>query len=153
METITALGFFADNIEDGVDELGALGVVAFGPVVAGARLAEHEVVGAEDLAVGAGSDGVHGPGLEVHEHGARDVAAAAGLVEVDVDPLQLQVRVAMVCACRVDAMLITYHFPELGTDLVAALPTLDVQYLPHAYYPTTTYLPIELPTTYYMDLN
>ena len=131
MEAVTGLGFSTYDIEDRVDELGAFGVMAFGPVVTGAGLAEDEVVGAEDLAVGAGSDGVHGPGLEVHEHGARDVAAAAGLVEVDVDPLQLQVRVAMVCACRVDAMLITYHFPELGTDLVAALPALDVKDLSH----------------------
>jgi hypothetical protein len=61
----------------GVDELRALGVVTLGPVVAGAGLAEHEVVGAEDLAEGAGADGVHGAGLEVHQHGAGHVAACA----------------------------------------------------------------------------
>ena len=33
------------NIEDGVNELRALGVVALGPIVAGARLAEDKVVG------------------------------------------------------------------------------------------------------------
>jgi hypothetical protein len=49
---------------------GALGVVALGPVVAGAGL-EDEIVGAEDLAEGARAHGVHGAGLEVHEDGAR----------------------------------------------------------------------------------
>jgi hypothetical protein len=28
-------------------------------------------------------------------------------------------------------VLLTYHLPELGTDLVAALASLDVQNLPH----------------------
>ncbi|BAS85603.1 Os03g0661250, partial [Oryza sativa Japonica Group] len=52
---IAFLGLLADDVEDGVDELGALGVVALGPVVAGAGLAEDEVVGAEDAADGAGA--------------------------------------------------------------------------------------------------
>jgi hypothetical protein len=45
-------------------KLSALGVVALGPVVAGAGLAEDEVVGAEELAEGASADGVHGAGLK-----------------------------------------------------------------------------------------
>ena len=61
---------------------GALGVVALVPVVAGAGL-EDEIAGAEDLAEGARAHRVHGVGLEVHEDGARDEAAAAGLVVVD----------------------------------------------------------------------
>ena len=87
----------------GVVELGALGVVALGPVVAGAGLAEDEVVGAEELAERAGADGVHGAGLEVHQDGAGHVAAAGRLVVVDVDALELQVRVAVVGARRVCA--------------------------------------------------
>ena len=53
LEAVAALGLLADDVKDGVDELGALGVVALGPVVARARLAEDEVVRAEDLAEGA----------------------------------------------------------------------------------------------------
>ena len=48
---------------------------------------------------------------------------AAGLVEVHVDALQLQVRVPVVGASGVHAMLITDDLPELGTNLVAALST------------------------------
>jgi len=131
LEAVAVLGLLADDVEHGVDELGALGVVALGPVVAGAGLAEDEVVGAEDLAVGAGAHGVHGAGLEVHEHGARDVPATAGLVVVDVDALELEVGVAGVLARVVDAVLVADHLPELGPDLVPALPALDVQDLPH----------------------
>ena len=53
----------------------------FGPVVAGAGLAEHKVVGAEDLAVRPSAHSVHGAGLQVEQHGAGDVppcTAAAG---------------------------------------------------------------------------
>jgi len=131
LEAVAVLGLLADDVEHGVDELGALGVVALGPVVAGAGLAEDEVVGAEDLAVGSGAHGVHGAGLEVHEHGARDVPATAGLVVVDVDALELEVGVAGVLARVVDAVLVADHLPELGPDLVPALPALDVQDLPH----------------------
>lgn len=131
MEAIAVLGLFTDDIEDGVDELSALSVVTFGPVVAGAGLAEDKVIGAEDLAVGAGADGVHGAGLEIHEDGAGDEAAAASLVVVDVDALELEVGVAMVAAGGVDAVLGAHHLPELGPDLVAALAALDVKNLAH----------------------
>ena len=78
-----------------------------GPVVAGPGLPEHEVVGAEDLTEGAGPHAVHGAGLQVHQHGAGHVLAAARLVVVDVDPLQLQLGLASVGAGGVDTMLVT----------------------------------------------
>ena len=131
MEAVAVLGLLADDVEDGVDELSALGVVPLGPVVPGPGLAEDEVVGAEDLAVGARAHGVHGARLEVHEHGARDEPPAAGLIVVDVDALELEVGVAREVAGVVDAVLVADHLPELGPDLVPALPALDVQDLPH----------------------
>mmetsp|Transcript_31309 Transcript_31309/g.79466 ORF Transcript_31309/g.79466 Transcript_31309/m.79466 type:complete len:502 (-) Transcript_31309:80-1585(-) len=131
LEAVSRLGLLADDVEDRVDELGALGVVALGPVVAGASLPEDEVVGAEDLAVGASADRVHGTGLEVHEDGAGHVAAARGLVEVDIDALELEVRVAVVGTGGVNAVLVGDDLPELGPDLVAALASLDVDDLAH----------------------
>ncbi|KAF9807003.1 hypothetical protein SFRURICE_011147 [Spodoptera frugiperda] len=52
-----------------------LGVVSLGPVVAGAGLAEHEVVRPEELPVRAGPHCVHCAGLEVEQDGAGDVLA------------------------------------------------------------------------------
>ena len=84
-----------------------------GPVVAGPGLPEHEVVGAEDLTEGAGAHAVHGAGLEVHQHGAGHVLAAARLVVVHIDPLELEVGGPGVGARGVDAVLVRDDFPEL----------------------------------------
>jgi len=56
LKAIAALCFFADDVENGVDELGALSVMALCPVVAGAGLTEDEVVWSKDLTEGTGSD-------------------------------------------------------------------------------------------------
>merc|ERR1719390_182319 len=131
LEAIASLGLFADNVQHRVDELRTLGVVALRPVVASTGLAEDEVVRAEELTERAGAHGVHGTRLEVHEDRTRHVAAAGGFVVVHVDALELQVRVAVVRTRGVNAVLIADHLPELRTDLVAALATLDVNELTH----------------------
>ena len=87
--------------------------MTLGPVVASPRLSEHKVVGSEDLAIGPGPYTVHGAGLQVHEDGPGHVLAAAGLVVVDIDPLELEVRVAMVGASGVNSVLIGDDFPKL----------------------------------------
>ena len=108
MQTIARFGLLADNVKDGVNELGALGVVTLGPVVAGPGLAVHDVVRPEDAAILAGPDGLRDAGLEVHQHGPGHVGAAGRLVVVDVDPLQLQLLVIPVPGtCGVDTMLLT----------------------------------------------
>ena len=89
-------------------------VVALGPVVSGSGLSENEVVWPEDLSVGSGADRVHGAGLQVDEDGAGDVLAAGRLIVVHVDALELQVRVSLVGAGGVDAVLVGDDFPELG---------------------------------------
>ena len=131
LQAVAALSLLADDVQDGVDEFGSLGVVALGPVVSGAGLSEDEVVGAEQLAEGAGSHGVHGSGLQIHEDGPGHVAAAGGFVEVNVDALQLEVGVTVVGAGGVDAVLVGDDLPELGADLVAALASLDVDDFSH----------------------
>merc|ERR1719355_162486 len=106
LEAVAALSLLAHDIEHTVDELGALGVVALGPVVAGAGLAENEVVRAEELAERARTHGVHRARLEVHKDRARHVAAARGLVKVHVDALELEVGVAVVRTRRVNTVLV-----------------------------------------------
>ncbi|RRT74054.1 hypothetical protein B296_00007227 [Ensete ventricosum] len=131
LQAVAVLGFLPDNVEDRVDELGAFRVMPLGPVVPSARLAEDEVVRPEDLADGPGSDGVHGARLQIHEHGAGDVATAARFVVVDVDPLELEVRITGILTRAIDTMLIAYHLPELGPNLVPTLAALNVENLPH----------------------
>jgi hypothetical protein len=131
LEAIAAFGFLADNVEDGVDELSTFGVVTLGPVVTGTGLTEDEVVGTEELTEGASADGVHSSGLEIHKDGAGNVTATGGFVVVDVDALQLEVRVTVVGTGRVNTVLVGDDFPELGTDLVTALATLDVNDFAH----------------------
>jgi hypothetical protein len=105
--------------------------VALGPVVTSTSLAEDEVIGAEELAEGTSADRVHGAGLKVHEDGTGDVATTSGFVVVHVDALKLEVGVAVVGACGVNAMLVRDYFPEFGTDLVTALAALDVYEFTH----------------------
>jgi hypothetical protein len=72
LEAVAALGLAAHDIEHLVDQLGTLSVMPLCPVVTSTRLAEDEVVGAEELAEGSSADGVHGTGLEIDEDGAGD---------------------------------------------------------------------------------
>jgi hypothetical protein len=126
LKTVARLGLLADDIQDGVDKLGTFSVVALGPVVTGTRLSEDEVVGAEDLAKRTSADGVHGSRLEIHQDGAGHVTATGRLVEVDVDALELEVGVALVGTGGVNTVLVGDYLPELGTDLVTTLTTLDM---------------------------
>jgi proteasome assembly chaperone (PAC2) family protein len=131
LEAIAAFGFLADNIEDGVNELGTLGVMSLGPVVTGAGLSEDKVVGAEELSERSSTDGVHGTGLEIHKDGAGDVTATSCLVVVNVDTLELEVGITVVRTGRVNSMLVRDDFPELSSDLVTALASLDVDDFTH----------------------
>ena len=102
-----------------------------GQVVARPRLLEDEVVRPEQLPEGTRTDRVSRPRLEVHQDRARNVTATRGLVVVDLDALELEVRVAVVGTRRVDPLLVGDDFPELGADLIAALAALDMDDLTH----------------------
>ena len=79
LEAVAAFSLATDNIENLVNKLSTLGVVTLGPVVAGTRLAENEVVGAEELAERTGADGIHGAGLQIDEDGTGNVLVAGSL--------------------------------------------------------------------------
>jgi hypothetical protein len=79
LETVRALGFATDDVEDLVNKLGTLGIVALGPVVAGTRLAGYKIVGTKELTKGAGTDSVYGTRLQIDEDSTRDILVARGL--------------------------------------------------------------------------
>ena len=52
LEVVAVLGLLAHDVDDSIDELDALDVVALGLVVSDVGLAVDEVVGVEDVAEG-----------------------------------------------------------------------------------------------------
>jgi len=105
--------------------------MTLGPVVTGTGLSEDEVVWSEELTEWSSSDGVHGSWLKIHEDGSWDVSATSGLVVVNVDSLELEIRVTVVGTGWVNSVLVRDDLPEFGTDLVTALTALDVNDFSH----------------------
>ncbi|KVH90437.1 hypothetical protein Ccrd_007580 [Cynara cardunculus var. scolymus] len=106
--------------------------MSLSPIVSGTGLAEHKVIRAKDLTIGTRSDTVHGPRLKIHKNSTRNIAATGGLIEINVDTFKLEISSgSIIPSGLINAMLITDNFPELCTDLVAALASLDVQDFSH----------------------
>jgi hypothetical protein len=101
------------------------------PVVTSTSLSENEVVGSEELTKRTSSNRVHGTRLKIHKNGSWDVSATSSFIVVNVDSLQLQIGVSVVGTSGIDSVLIRNDFPELGTDLVTALTTLNVNDFSH----------------------
>ena len=131
LKAIATFSFLSDDIKDGVDKLGTLGVVTLGPVVTGTSLSEDEVVWSEELSEWSSSDGVHGTWLKIHEDGSWDVSATSGFVVVNVDSLELEIGVTVVGTSWVNSVLVRDDLPEFGTDLVTALSSLDMNDFSH----------------------
>ena len=131
LEAIATFGFLSNDIKDGVDELGTFGVMTLGPVVTGTGLSEDEVVWSEELTEWSSSDGVHGSWFEIHEDGSWDVSATSGLVIVNVDSLELEIRVTVIGTGWVNTVLVGDDFPEFGSDLVTTLTGLNMNDFSH----------------------
>mmetsp|Transcript_30657 Transcript_30657/g.49619 ORF Transcript_30657/g.49619 Transcript_30657/m.49619 type:complete len:232 (-) Transcript_30657:93-788(-) len=131
LQTVAALRFLSYNVQNRIDQLSTLCIVSLCPVVASARLTENEIVWAEELTIRTSADGVHGTRLEIHQDSSRNISPAGSFVEVDIYSLKLQIAVAMVCSGWVDAVLIRDNLPEFGTNLVAALTSLNVDDFSH----------------------
>ena len=85
------------------------------PVVAGAALAENEVVGAEEATEGTRANRVHGSRLEVDEDCTGHILVRADFVVVHVYTLELEVVAALIQTIRLNTVFIRDDFPELGT--------------------------------------
>ena len=104
--------------------------MSLGPIVSRPRLAENEVVRPENFPVWARPQGVHGPGLQVDEHRPRDELVARSLIVIDVDPLDLQFAVPPEKPVGIHTVLVGDDLPELCSDLVSALASLDMDDFP-----------------------
>merc|ERR1719471_1341287 len=150
LDVAGALRLLTDDVDGLLDDLGALGIVALGPVVARAGVAEHEVIVLEGLADRRGGDHIKCAGLEINHHGPRDPlarallalllagvvgAAAVLLLEVNVDLVAVEVHVeaivgalgglALLAALLVELMLSEDGLPEPRSYLVTGLSHLQ----------------------------
>merc|ERR1740117_148384 len=67
LKAIAPFSLLTHNIQDGVNQLSAFGIMSLCPVVSGTSLAEHKVVRAEQLTKRACTDAVHCARLKIHE--------------------------------------------------------------------------------------
>lgn len=101
------------NVEHLLDNFGALRVVAFGPVVAGAALPIHHVVRLEEAAGGSRSNRLHHPWLQVDEYGSGDVSTDVRVeLENGVAAAEF-IDAAHLLSIQVDPMLACYLTPVL----------------------------------------
>ncbi|GMR35948.1 hypothetical protein PMAYCL1PPCAC_06143, partial [Pristionchus mayeri] len=131
LEAVASLSLLADNVEDLVHELGSLGVVSLCPVVSCSALAEDEVVGAEKLSVRSGANRIHGSGLQIDEYCTRHVLSSTGLIIIHIHSFELEVRISSILSVGHDSMFVGDNLPELGSNLVTALASLNVDDLAH----------------------
>jgi len=85
LETSALIGELADSVEAEIDDLLTDGVVTSGEVVGGILLTGDELLGVEELSVGAGTDLIDNGGLEIEEDAAGDVLASTSLGEEGVE--------------------------------------------------------------------
>ena len=131
LKAIATFSFFSNDIEDGVDKFGTLGVMTFSPVVTGTGLSEDEVVWSEELSEWSGSDRVHGSWFEIHEDGSWNVSTTGSFVVVNVDSLELEIGITVIGTGWVNTVFVGDDLPEFGTDLVTALSSLDMNDFSH----------------------
>jgi len=133
LEAGAVVGELAHAVEHEVHDLLADGVVAAGVVVGGVLLAGDDLLGVEELAVGAGAHLVAHGGLEVDVDGAGHVLAGARLREEGVEGVVAAADglVRGHLAVRLDAVLEAVKLPAGVADLDAALADVDGDALTH----------------------
>lgn len=85
METSALISELSDSVEAEIDDFFTDGVVTSGEVVGGIFLSGDELLGVEELSVGASSDFVDDSWLQVEEDTSGNVLASASLGEEGVE--------------------------------------------------------------------
>jgi len=127
LEASALVSELSDSVEAEVDDFLADGVVATGEVVGGVLLAGDELLGVEELSVGAGSDLIDDGGLEIEEDAARDVLASTSLGEEGVEGIVATANglVGGHLTVRLDTVLEAEELPAGVTDLDTSLTDVD----------------------------
>merc|ERR1719391_1810808 len=136
LRTVARLRLAADDVNRLIDQLGALGVMTLGPIVARTRRTEAHIVGLEQRAHRRGFDHIHNAWLEVDKAGAWNKAHSARLLIVHVNLIEARLiiallRLALELAICLELVFGAHRVPERIADLVAALSDLHVHDLAH----------------------
>ncbi len=131
LKAVTRLRFLSNDIENRIDQFSAFSVVTFSPIVTGSGLTENEIIRSKNLTEGSGANRIHRSGFEIHENRSWNISTAGSFVEVNVDSLELKIRIAVVSTSWINAVLVADNFPELSADLITALTSLNVNNLSH----------------------
>jgi len=106
LKAITALSLLANNIQNGIDKLGSLGVMTLSPVISSSALSKDEVVGAEKLTKRSRANRIHSTGLKIDENCTRNVLSSSSFVIINIDTFQLKIGISMVSSRGIYAMLV-----------------------------------------------
>jgi hypothetical protein len=133
LETGALVSELSDSVEAEVDDFLTNGVVASGEVVGGVLLAGDELLGVEELSVGAGSDLIDNGGLEIEEDAAGNVLASTSLGEEGVESVVATTDglIGWHLTVRLDTVLEAEEFPAGVTNLDTGLTDVDRDDLTH----------------------
>jgi len=127
LQTSALISKLADAVQDKVNNLLANGVVTTGVVVGGVFLARDQLLGVEQLAVGASADLINDGGLQVNKDGTGNVLASASLREEGVEGI-ITTSDGLVrghLTIRLDTVLEAVQLPASVTNLATSLTNVD----------------------------
>lgn len=127
LETSTVVSELSDSVKAEIDDFLSDGVVTSGEVVGGILLSGDQLLGVEQLSVGAGSDLVNDGWLEIEEDSSGHVLAGTSLREEGVEGIVTTTDglVRGHLAIRLDAVLKAEELPAGVTDLDTSLSNVN----------------------------
>ena len=127
LETSALIGELSDPVEAEVNNLLTDGVVTTGEVVSGILFTRDELLGVEQLSVGASADLIDDGRLEIEEDSAGDVLASTSLGEEGVESIVATTDglIGGHLTVRLDAVLEAEELPAGVTDLDTGLTDVD----------------------------
>ena len=127
LETSALIGELSDSVEAEINNLLTDGVVTTGEVVGGVLLTRDELLGVEELSVGAGTNLIDDGGLEIEEDSAGDVLASTSLGEEGVESIIATTDglIGGHLTVRLDTVLEAEELPAGVTDLDTGLTDVD----------------------------
>lgn len=133
LETGALIGELSDSVEAEINDFLTNGVVTTGEVVGGIFLTGDELLGVEELSVGAGSDFIDNGGLEIEENAAGNVLACTSLGEEGVESVVTTTDglIGWHLTVRLDSVLKAEELPAGVTNLDTGLTDVDRNDLTH----------------------